>query len=167
MRTPAAGISSLAAVVGLTAPTARPRYPVATPGGAGDGEKQSRRAGRVPRDPSPRSSSAESLGARASRQIDFVNDLESESWVQQLRVVLRPAKKHKFRFEYTPITYDAVGTLSAEIVFNGIRFPVTFPVTTNLQWKAYRFGYEYDFVSRDRGYVGLIWSRGTRTFKRR
>ena len=41
-------------------------------------------------------------------------------------------------------------------MFNGIRFPVTFPVATNLQWKAYRFGYEYDFVSRDRGYVGLI-----------
>ena len=86
-----------------------------------------------------------------------MNDLGIEkTWFKQLRIVLRPAKKHKFRFEYTPITYDAVGTLPTNIVFNGILFPVTFPVTTNLQWKAYRFGYEYDFVSRDRGFVGLI-----------
>ena len=100
--------------------------------------------------------SSESLGIVGS-DIDFVNDLGiQKTWFKQFRLVLRPAKKHKFRFEYTPITYDAVGKLTAKIIFNGIEFPVTLPVTTNLQWKAYRFGYEYDFVSRDRGYVGLI-----------
>ena len=69
--------------------------------------------------------------------------------------MLRPAKKHKFRFEYTPITYavgDAVDAISCSTESCS---RCTFPVASNLQWKAYRFGYEYDFISRDRGYVGL------------
>jgi len=34
---------------------------------------------------------------------------------------------------------------------------VTFPVTTELKWKAYRFAYEYDFLYYDRGFVGVIF----------
>ena len=29
-------------------------------------------------------------------------------------------------------------------------------MATELKWRAYRFGYEYDFVYRDRGFVGLV-----------
>ena len=59
--------------------------------------------------------------ASSDRQIDFVTDLGIEQTkFRQLKVVLRPAQKHKFRFEYTPITYEAVGTLKANIIFNGI-----------------------------------------------
>jgi hypothetical protein len=95
----------------------------------------------------------QALGSR----IDFVEDLGIEQTrFKQLKVVLRPAQKHKFRFEYTPISYEAVGSLKANIVFNGILYPVSLPVATDLQWKAYRFAYEYDFVSRDRGFVGLV-----------
>src|SRR4051812_26763826 len=80
--------------------------------------------------------SSESLGIVGSR-IDFVNDLGVEQTrFRQLKVVLRPGTQHKLRFEYTPISYDAVGSLKANIVFNGILYPVAFPVTTNLQWKA-------------------------------
>ena len=131
--------------------------PVKGPSDPATGENYHVEIGGFLWDPNPQIViSSESLGIVGSN-IDFVSDLGIEkTWFKQLRIVLRPAKKHKFRFEYTPITYDAVGTLSTNIVFNGILFPVTFPVATNLQWKAYRFGYEYDFVSRDRGYVGLI-----------
>jgi hypothetical protein len=99
---------------------------------------------------------SESLGIVGSR-IDFVNDLGIlKARFNQVKVVLRPGKKHKLRFEFTPITYDAVGSLKANITFNGIKFPLTLPVATNLQWKAYRFGYEYDFIYHDRGFAGLI-----------
>jgi hypothetical protein len=157
MRTRAAVIFLLSAVVGLTASTAHAQYPVKGPADPATGEKYHVEIGGFLWDPNPQIViSSESLGIVGS-DIDFVSDLGiQKTWFKQLRVVLRPAKKHKFRFEYTPITYDAVGKLTANIVFNGILFPVTLPVTTNLQWKAYRFGYEYDFVSRDRGYVGLI-----------
>jgi hypothetical protein len=90
-------------------------------------------------------------------QIDFVTDLGIEKKRHtQLRVVLRPGVKHKFRFEYIPLKYSAEGAIRRSLVFNGIRFPVELPVATDLNWKAYRFGYEWDFVYMDRGFVGLL-----------
>ena len=99
---------------------------------------------------------SESLGIIGSR-IDFVEDLGVEQKrFTQLKVVLRPGTKHKFRFEYTPISYDTVGTLRRNIVFNGITFPAVLPVETELKWRAYRFGYEWDFLYRERGFLGLL-----------
>ncbi|HUR35264.1 MAG TPA: hypothetical protein VM032_15780 [Vicinamibacterales bacterium] len=99
---------------------------------------------------------SESLGIIGSK-IDFVSDLGIEkSTFKQLRVVLRASTKNKFRFEYTPITYTAQANLKRTIVFNGINYPLSLPVATELKWKAYRFGYEYDFLYRDRGFAGLI-----------
>lgn len=99
---------------------------------------------------------SESLGIIGSR-IDFIDDLGIEKTrFRQIKAVLRPGTKHKLRFEYTPIKYEALGTLRREIIFNGIEFPLALPVETNLQWKAYRFAYEWDFIYRDRGFVGLI-----------
>ncbi len=99
---------------------------------------------------------SEGLGQIGS-DIDFVNTLGIEQKTfKQLKVVLRPGTKHKFRFEYTPISYDAQKTVTASFVFNGQRFDIGIPVTTEVQWKAYRFGYEWDFVYKDRGFAGLI-----------
>ena len=99
---------------------------------------------------------SESLGI-AGDQIDFVEDLGIEKKTfRQLKVVLRPGTKHKFRFEYTPIGYDAESRITRSFVFNGQRFDVSLPVTTEVNWDAYRFGYEWDFVYRDRGFVGLL-----------
>jgi hypothetical protein len=99
---------------------------------------------------------SESLGIVGSR-IDFVEDLGIEKQrFGQFKVVLRPSTKHKFRFEYTPINYDAVATLRRNVVFNGITFRAALPVETELKWNAYRFGYEWDFVYRERGFVGLL-----------
>ena len=157
MRTRAAAISVWCLMFGAAAAPASAQYSVQGPSNPATGERYHVEVGGFLWSPTPDIViSSESLGIVGS-SIDFVNDLGIEkSTFKQIRVVLKPARKHKFRFEYTPITYDAEGRLSADVIFNGIRFPVTFPVTTNLQWKAYRFGYEYDFVSRDRGFVGLI-----------
>jgi hypothetical protein len=100
---------------------------------------------------------SESIQGVLGTPIDFVEDLGIEkSWFKQLRVVLRPATKHKFRFEFTPINYKAQSTLRRTVVFNGIEFPIAIPVATEVQWRAFRFGYEYDFVYRERGFVGLV-----------
>ena len=99
---------------------------------------------------------SESLGIIGSK-IDFVSDLAIEkSTFKQVRVVLRASTKHKFRFEYTPVSYEATAKLKRIIIFNGIAYPVTLPVATDFEWKAYRFGYEWDFVYRDRGFAGLL-----------
>src|SRR5215210_7144288 len=57
--------------------------------------------------------------AQLGTKIDFVEDLGIEKTrFTQIKAVLRPGKKHKFRFEYTPISYDQPnGVLRRNIVF--------------------------------------------------
>ena len=157
MRTRVATASVVCLLGLLTAAPARAQYGAA-PSDRATGETYHVEVGGYFWFPTPAIAiTSESLPGIPGSRIDFVKDLQIENTkFRQLKIVLRPATKHKFRFEYTPIKYEAVGSLTADIVFNGIRYPVTFPVNTNLQWKAYRFGYEWDFVYRDRGFVGLL-----------
>jgi hypothetical protein len=95
-------------------------------------------------------------GIRGS-DINFQTDLGIEKKkLNQLKVVLRPGTKHKFRFEYTPIEYTSNAVLKTRIVFNGQAYNIGVPVLAELKWKAYRFGYEYDFAYFDRGFVGVL-----------
>jgi hypothetical protein len=96
--------------------------------------------------------------ARIGSTIDFVTELGFEQQkFNQIKAVLRPAKKHKFRFEYTPIGYENPNaTITRDIIFNGQIFRLSLPVAAEMHWKAFRFGYEYDFVYTSRGFVGVI-----------
>jgi len=99
---------------------------------------------------------SESLGIEGTR-IDLKRDLgATDHTIPQLTLQLRPARNHKFRFMYTPIKYEASSTLQQDIVFNGIRYRFGLPVNTVFDWKAYRFGYEYDFFRRNSGFAGLL-----------
>jgi hypothetical protein len=100
--------------------------------------------------------SSESLGIPGT-DIDVQADLAIEQAQKfEFRLVLRPAKKHKFRFHYLPLTYDATTTLKGTIIFNGIKFPVSTQVESSLAWKTYRIGYEYDIISRPQGFFGIV-----------
>jgi len=89
--------------------------------------------------------------------IDLVNDLGiDEGHLPDFRFVLRAARKHKFRVSFVPIHYSAESLLERTIVFNGTTYRFGLPITSDFEWKAWRFGYEYDFIARDRGYVGFI-----------
>jgi hypothetical protein len=99
---------------------------------------------------------SESLGI-VGTSIDAVNDLGfSTTRFKELRLVLRPGKKHKFRFDYIPITFSGDTTLRRDIVFNGQLYKVNYPVKSSLEWKAYHAGYEYDFLYRERWFLGFI-----------
>lgn len=100
---------------------------------------------------------SESLGILGT-DVNLVDDLGiTKKNLGRLNVVLRPATKHKFRFEYLPVEYltDAV-TLEREFVFNGQRYRVGLPVSTTAQYNTFRFGYEYDFIYRNRGFAGVL-----------
>jgi len=100
--------------------------------------------------------SSESLGILGD-EVDFVNTLGiTKSKFRQFKIALRPATKHKFRFEYTPIDYEADKVVQTSFVFNGQRYEIGVPVHTDLEWKAYRFGYEWDFLYKDRGFAGVV-----------
>jgi hypothetical protein len=99
---------------------------------------------------------SESLGIPGTT-IDGVEDLGFEtSTFADLKFVLRPTQKFKFRIGYTPIKYDAESVLRRDIIFNGQRYSVGLPVNSDFEWRAWRFGIEYDFIYRDRGFAGFI-----------
>jgi hypothetical protein len=99
---------------------------------------------------------SESLGIPGTT-IDAVADLGFESSTfTDFKLVLRPSRKFKFRLGYTPIKYEAQAQLTRDIIFNGQRYRVGVPVNSEMTWKAWRFGLEYDFVYRDRGFAGFI-----------
>jgi hypothetical protein len=100
--------------------------------------------------------SSEQFGIIGSN-LDFAADLGYEQTrFRDLRIVLRPGKKHRFRAQYTPVVYTADTSLRRNIVFNGISFPVTVPLTSTFGWKVWRLGYEFDFLYKERGFVGLL-----------
>jgi hypothetical protein len=90
--------------------------------------------------------------------IDLVEDLGMEKGnLPDFRFILRPIRKHKLRISHVPIHYSAESVLDRTIVFDGTVYRVGLPVISDFEWKAWRFGYEYDFIARDRGYVGVIF----------
>lgn len=100
---------------------------------------------------------SESLGIPGD-DIDLVGDLGIEKKsLPELRLVLRPGRKHKFRLNYIPIKYEATSTVRREFIFNGQRYRLGLPVNTTADLTTIRFGYEYDFIHRDRGYAGVIF----------
>jgi hypothetical protein len=100
--------------------------------------------------------SSESLGI-VGTTIDAVTDLgfEKETF-RDWRLVVRPSRKFKLRLGVTPIRYQAESVLTRDIVFNGQRYSVGLPVNSDFDWKAWRFGIEYDFVYGNRGFVGFV-----------
>ena len=100
--------------------------------------------------------SSESLGIPGT-DVDLVNDLGIEQKrIRELKLVLRPATKHKFRLHYVPLQYSAEAQVQREFIFNGQRYRVGVPVNTVADLTTWRFGYEYDFLYRDRGYLGVL-----------
>jgi hypothetical protein len=101
---------------------------------------------------------SEALGIIGT-DIDLITDLGIEKKrLGMFDVVLRPAKKHRFRFQRTPIKYEVDAfPVTREFVFNGQRYRIGLPVTTSVDFTTYRFGYEYDFLYFKRGFLGALF----------
>jgi hypothetical protein len=100
--------------------------------------------------------SSESFGIPGT-SINFKSDLGlQDQRFPDLRLVLRPSRSSKFRLQFIPIKYTQSATVRRQIVFNGQRYDVGLLVDSTLDWKAYRFGYEFDFIAKDRGFAGFI-----------
>jgi hypothetical protein len=100
--------------------------------------------------------SSEAFGIAGS-EIDFGNDLGlgSERF-GEIRIRLRPGRKHRFRVDYIPIRYTAQAVVERQLVFRGIAYDVGVPVSASVSWDAWRLGYEYDLIHRSRGYFGVL-----------
>lgn len=97
------------------------------------------------------------LAAAGFPAVDFVREfgLADERFLE-FRSVFKTGRKHKFRVSHITFEYNETAPITRDISFGGITFPVTIPVTADLKWDLWRFGYEYDFVAGDRGLLGFI-----------
>jgi len=99
---------------------------------------------------------SEGLGLLGS-DINYKDDLGlQDKGVPAFSLVGQPARHHKLRFEYIPLSYDGTNKIARRLVFNGQAYPANADVTWAFDWKAYRFGYEFDFFNRDRGFAGFL-----------
>ena len=89
--------------------------------------------------------------------VDFVREfgLQNERFME-FRSVFKTGRKHKIRISHVTFEYNEQTTVQRDISFGGVTFPVTVPVTADLNWDLWRFGWEYDFVAGDRGVLGFI-----------
>jgi hypothetical protein len=100
--------------------------------------------------------SSEQFGILGDR-IDFENDLGfKRTRFKDFRFVIRPGEKHRFRIQYTPVVYEAETTLKRSVKFNGQLYPVSLPIDSSFGWRVWRFGYEYDFLYKSRGFAGVL-----------
>jgi hypothetical protein len=88
-------------------------------------------------------------------------NLKSDLGIQDQRfpgfdLVLRPAVKHKFRVQLVPVHYAPTTTPQSPLTFAGQTYPAGVPISSKFHWRAWRFGYEYDFAVGPRGFLGMI-----------
>ena len=94
------------------------------------------------------------LGSAGIPGVDFVQEFGLlDDRFAEFRSVIKTGRKHKFRIAHVTFDYFEQATAQRTISFGGVTFPVTVPVTADLNWDLWRFGYEYDFVAADRGVV--------------
>lgn len=98
------------------------------------------------------------LAGLPGSEINAENDLgmPASKRLPEFQITLRPARAHKLRFQYIPIQYDGSNVVTRDIDFNGQRYRFGTLVNSTMDWKAMRFGYEYDFITRNRGFGGFI-----------
>jgi hypothetical protein len=98
---------------------------------------------------------SESLGILGT-DVDLISDLGIEQHkLGKFDLVLKPTKKHRFKYQHLPIKYDRDAfPVRREFVFNGQRYNIGLPVTTSVDFSTDSFGYEYDFIHKPRFFIG-------------
>ena len=99
--------------------------------------------------------STDTLTGAGVDEISFVQEFGIEDkYFPEFRATL--GGTHKFRASFVTFSYDADAVISRRIVFQGREFNVGVPATADIKWNLYKFGYEWDFVSRERGFFGFV-----------
>ena len=99
---------------------------------------------------------SESLGIPGT-DVDLISDLGIKKHrLGKFNLVLKPTKKHRFKYEHLPIKYDTDAfPVPVSFVFNGQRYNIGLPVTTTVDFSTDSFGYEYDFIHQPWGFIGV------------
>jgi hypothetical protein len=87
--------------------------------------------------------------------IDFKQQLGLHNqWFPEFHAVIRPRPQHKIRFDFFPLYFKEAATLPTSLNFNGHAYAAGQTINSSLYWNEWQIGYEYDFITFDRGYIG-------------
>ena len=91
----------------------------------------------------------------AITDFDFIEEfgIEDKSFPEFRFAV---GRSHKFRLGYVPIKYEADAIVQRRLFFEGQIINIGVSATTDIKWNLWRFGYEWDFVSMEKGYFGVV-----------
>ena len=99
--------------------------------------------------------STDALSGSSISEVDFVEEFGIEDKMfPEFRAVL--GRNHKFRLSYVKFEYAEDTTIERTFTFRGRTFSVGAPATTDIKWDLWKFGYEWDFISRERGFLGVV-----------
>lgn len=99
---------------------------------------------------------SDGLAALSATGVDFVQEFGIENKrFTEFRAVLKGGR-NKLRFSKVPIRYQEAAVLQRTITYGGQTFNVNANATADLTWDTWTIGYENDFISRQRGYLGFI-----------
>jgi len=98
-----------------------------------------------------------SLASAGVGAVDFVREFGiAKDRFAEFELTSKPGRKHKVHYSSIPLTYAADATISRTVQFGGLTIPVSAPASATFDWKLKRYGYEWDFVTADHGYFGLL-----------
>ena len=99
--------------------------------------------------------STDALAGSSVGDVDFVKEFGIEDKMfPEFRAAI--GRSHKFRLSYVKFEYAEDATIQRTFTFQGRTFTVGAPATADIKWDLWKFGYEWDFVSRERGFFGVI-----------
>lgn len=98
---------------------------------------------------------SEALGIEGD-VIDLKKDLGLTDQRFPILDVMLKGGKHKLRLQRLPVIYQQEKVLQRKIVYNGQAYNIGLPVQSKLGWKQTHLSYEYDFLTKNRGFGGFI-----------
>ena len=99
--------------------------------------------------------STDALAGSSVGDVNFVEEFGIEDKMfPEFRAAI--GRSHKFRLSYVKFEYAEDATIQRTFTFQGRTFTVGAPATADITWDLWKFGYEWDFVSRERGFFGVI-----------
>jgi hypothetical protein len=99
--------------------------------------------------------SSEGLAASSISEINFVEEFGIlDKSFPHFRLAL--GRSHKFRLSHAKFSYDPETVIQRTLTFQGRTFMLNTPASADIKWDLWTFGYEWDFVSNERGFVGIV-----------
>ena len=99
--------------------------------------------------------STTALSGSGIESVDFVKQFGiEEQYFPEFRAAI--GWRHKLRVSYVSLNYQADTTIQGAFIFRNRTFTIGAPASADVKWNLWTFGYEWDFLSQERGYLGFV-----------